>query len=351
MAPEPSGATLRAESLHKVFNLRGRDGARRLHAVSGVSLELRAGRVLALVGESGCGKSTVARLLARLYPATSGRILLHDDEVARRGERGRRRYASQVQIILQDPFASLNSAYDVRHHLVRPLTLHRNRADGGRSLQDDALRLLEEVNLTPARDFLERYPHELSGGQRQRVSIARALAVNPEVLLADEPVSMLDVSIRLEILRLLGRLVAERDLAMLYITHDIASARYFAADIAVMYAGEIVEFGPAEAVTQEPMHPYTQLLLAAVPDPERVRTAASHERMTGEAPDLSDPPPGCRFHPRCAHAGTRCRVEVPPAAHATDGEGQWARCLLYDEAGVGVPLRAAAPGDGSVSPA
>jgi peptide/nickel transport system ATP-binding protein len=237
---------LRAQSLRKVFRLRGASGGRKsVQAVSEVSLELRRGSVLALVGESGCGKSTVARLLARLYPLTSGTIWLDGEKVAGRGGRARRTYASQVQIVLQDPFSSLNASHSIRHHLVRPLLLHRRDSHPG-TLDEAAVRLLEEVNLTPGADFLRRYPHELSGGQRQRVSIARALAVEPEVLLADEPVSMLDVSIRLEILRLLGRLVADRNLAMLYITHDIASARYFATETAVMYAGELVEQGPSE---------------------------------------------------------------------------------------------------------
>jgi peptide/nickel transport system ATP-binding protein len=322
---------LRAESLRKIFRLRGASGGRRsVQAVSEVSLELRRGSVLALVGESGCGKSTVARLLARVYPLTSGTIWLNGEKVAGRG-RARRKYASHVQIVLQDPFSSLNASHSIRHHLVRPLLLHRRDSHPG-GLDEAAVRLLAEVNLTPGADFLRRYPHELSGGQRQRVSIARALAVEPEVLLADEPVSMLDVSIRLEILRLLGRLVADRNLAMLYITHDIASARYFANETAVMYAGELVEQGPSEQVTQDPQHPYTQLLLASVPDPDRAVQGASGRTAPGEPPDLADLPAGCRFHPRCPFAGKRCSTASPPAADV--GSSHWVRCWLFAPGGV-----------------
>lgn len=328
-----SGVVLRAESLNKTFRLRGATGGRRiLQAVSDVSLELRRGSVLALVGESGCGKSTVARLLAGLYPLTSGTLWLNGGKVTGRRGRARRKYASHVQIILQDPFSSLNVSHSIRHHLLRPLLLHRRETSLPGGLDEEAVRLLEEVNLAPGRDFLRRYPHELSGGQRQRVSIARALAVGPDVLLADEPVSMLDVSIRLEILRLLGRLVAERNLAMLYITHDIASARYFAAETAVMYAGELIEQGPSEEVTQNPKHPYTQLLLASVPDPDRAVQGGKAKTTTGEPPDLANVPQGCRFHSRCPFAGSRCVSSSPPALAV--GTSHWVRCWLFAEGGV-----------------
>ena len=328
---------LRAESLEKSFRLRGStSGWRVLQAVNGVSLQLRRGWVTALVGESGCGKSTVARLMARLYPVSSGQIWLDNRLVSGHGERAHRRYAQHVQIILQDPFGSLNAAYSVRHHIARPLVLSRGRRWNRVDLDEEVLRLLEEVDLVPGWDFIHRYPHELSGGQRQRVSIARALAVQPEVLLADEPVSMLDVSIRLGVLRLLDRLVKERQLAMLYITHDIASARYFASEIAVMYAGEVVEQGPSEVVTQSPRHPYTRLLLATVPNPERVVSGTTKLATKGEPPDLANLPLGCRFHPRCAFAGRRCSSSPPPVVQLA--ESHWARCWLFDQGGVGEPL-------------
>jgi peptide/nickel transport system ATP-binding protein len=327
---------LRAESLEKHFRLRGStSGWRTLRAVDGVSLQLRRGHALALVGESGCGKSTVARLLARLYPLSGGHIWLDRKEVPARSQRARRRYAGKVQIVLQDPFGSLNAAHNIRHHLARPLLLHVRRGLRGAGLDQEIMRLLEEVDLVPAQDFISRYPHELSGGQRQRVSIARALAVQPEVVLADEPVSMLDVSIRLGILRLLSKLVKERHLAMLYITHDIASARYFADETAVMYAGELIEQGPSEDVTQAPKHPYTRLLLAAVPNPQEP-SRGRRLVTSGEPPNLADLPSGCRFHPRCPEAGERCRREHP--APISVGNGHWARCWLYDAGGVGEPL-------------
>jgi len=258
---------LEAVELEKQFRLgRGRK-ATIVPAVNHVSLELRQGRVLALVGESGSGKTTVARLLAGQERRSGGQILLDGKPTEPAARRGFRAYKSEVQMVFQDPFASLNPLHTVRYHLERALRLHAARS-GREPNQAELDRLLEQVRLTPAAHFCDAYPHELSGGQRQRVSIARALAAAPRVLLADEPVSMLDVSIRLEMLDLIDQLRQSLDLAVLYITHDIASARYFADEIAVMYAGEIVERGPAEQVTQEPSHEYTRLLIASAPDPD-----------------------------------------------------------------------------------
>jgi peptide/nickel transport system ATP-binding protein len=292
-----------------------------VHAVEGVSLTLAAARVTAVVGESGSGKSTLARLLARLVRPTSGALLLDGSPVPT-GGRGRRDYARQVQLVLQDPFASLNPVHDVRYHLARPLQLH-GLAEPGSSLDEAVAGLLERVALTPADQFIGKYPHELSGGQRQRVAIARALAVRPRILLADEPVSMLDVSIRLGVLNLLGDLRDTERLAILYITHDIASARYLADTIMVMYAGQVVESGPAEVVTDRPEHPYTQLLLSAAPDPERAGQPGQPGRPAlggrGAPPSLVTPPPGCRFHPRCPHAMAICAEAAPPLFDVADG--------------------------------
>jgi peptide/nickel transport system ATP-binding protein len=297
---------------------RGLTGAAAVHAVEDVSLTLATAQVTAVVGESGSGKSTLARLLARLIRPTSGTLLLDGSPVPP-GGRGRRAYARQVQLVLQDPFASLNPVHDVRYHLARPLQVH-GLAEPGASLDETIIGLLERVALTPADQFIRKYPHELSGGQRQRVAIARALAVQPRVLLADEPVSMLDVSIRLGVLNLLGDLRERERLTILYITHDIASARYLADTIVVMYAGQVVESGPAEAVTDRPEHPYTQLLLSAAPDPE---TAGPSGRPAfgsrGAPPSLVTPPPGCRFHPRCPHAMTICAEAAPPRFDVADG--------------------------------
>ena len=324
----PGQPVLEARQLTKHFAVRGRAGSAQrragrkavVHAVDDVSLTLAAGQVTAVVGESGSGKSTLARLLARLARPTSGQLLLDGRPVAA-ARAGRRGYARQVQLVLQDPFSSLTPVHDVRYHLERPLRVHGLAAAG---LEEKIEALLERVALTPASDFLRAYPHELSGGQRQRVAIARALAVQPRVLLADEPVSMLDVSIRLGVLNLLAGLREQEGLGILYITHDIASARYLADTISVMYAGRVVESGPARQVTDEPSHPYTRLLLSAAPDPHRV--TAPSLRGRGAPPDLVSPPAGCRFHPRCPHVMPVCEQQAPPAFPA--GPGQRAACWL-----------------------
>jgi oligopeptide/dipeptide ABC transporter ATP-binding protein len=263
----PSGAgpvVLEAVDLVKRYRV-GRGNT--VEAVRQVSLQLRRGAITALVGESGSGKTTVARLLAGQERRSGGQILLGGAAIEPASRRGFRAYKSEVQMVLQDPFASLNPLHTVRYHLQRALRLHGERT-GREGDQVELDKLLEQVRLSPPEQFRDAFPHELSGGQRQRVAIARALAASPRVLLADEPVSMLDVSIRLEMLDLIEDLRARLDLAVLYITHDIASARYFADEILVMHAGEIVERGPAEQVTQEPSHDYTRLLIASAPDPD-----------------------------------------------------------------------------------
>jgi peptide/nickel transport system ATP-binding protein len=246
-------------------------------------------------------------------------------------------------MIFQDPFASLNPVHTVRYHLTRSLRIHGRAGKTSADLENALHDLLTRVNLTPPERYLDSFPHELSGGQRQRVAIARALGADPEALLADEPVSMLDVSIRLGVLNLLRDLRDRLNLAILYITHDIASARYFADDTLVMYAGRMVEGGDSETVTQRPAHPYTQLLIDSAPDPDRI---ARHEigeltEGTAEPPSLIDPPSGCRFHPRCPHAMVRCAEDLPPRLEIDDAPGHWAACWLYDEATVAAsaPLR------------
>jgi peptide/nickel transport system ATP-binding protein len=264
-------------------------------------------------------------MLARMITPTSGQLLLDSREVAA-SNRGRREYARDVQMVLQDPFSSLNPVHDVRYHLARPLIVHK-LAKRGNSLDEVIKGLLDRVSLTPAEQFIRKYPHELSGGQRQRVAIARSLAVTPRVLLADEPVSMLDVSIRLGILNLLGDLRERDGLAILYITHDIASARYLADDIVVMYAGQVVESGPSQSVTDEPAHPYTQLLLSAAPDPDRAEPPSLQGR--GSPPSLVSPPSGCRFHPRCPHAMAVCAQRIPPGSQVASGH--LSACWLHAE--------------------
>jgi len=286
-----------------------------VHAVEQVSVTLPAGGITAVVGESGSGKSTLARMLARLIVPTSGQIFL-DGHAVPASAKGRREYARDVQLVLQDPFSSLNPIHDIYYHLSRPLLVH-HMARRGPELDQAIRALLQRVALTPPDQFLHKDTHELSGGQRQRVAIARALAVRPRVLLADEPVSMLDVSIRLGVLNLLAGLRTDDQLSILYITHDIASARYLADSIMVMYAGQVAETGPAAAVTDEPAHPYTTLLLSAAPDPDRAAPPALAGR--GAPPSLVTPPSGCRFHPRCPHAMAVCAQRTPPAIEVAAG--------------------------------
>ena len=260
--------TLEARHLVKDFHLRSGMRTNVLHAVKEVSFTIEAGRTVALVGESGSGKSTIARMLMKLENPTSGEILL-DGRPTGRGGRARAAYRSEVQMVFQDPFASLNPFHTIMHHLERPLRIHHPGLSGAR-VRERALELLERVRLTPAESFIERRPHELSGGQRQRVAIARALAPGAQFIVADEPVSMLDVSIRLGVLNLLADLQREDHLGVLYITHDLATARHFSDEIMVLYKGDVVERGPADEVILDPKHEYTRTLLAAAPEPENL---------------------------------------------------------------------------------
>jgi peptide/nickel transport system ATP-binding protein len=307
-----TGASLEVRHLTKHFPIGGALRNRAyVHAVDDVSFALLPGRITALVGESGSGKSTVARLLARLYDPSAGGILFGGQETA--GSRGGRkdllRYRSQVQIIFQDPFGSLNPVKTVRHHIERPLRIHEVVAGG--EIEERVHDLLRTVGLVPPEDVAAKYPHELSGGQRQRVAIARALAVEPKIVLADEPTSMLDVSIRIGILNLMLKLKEERGIAFLYVTHDLASARYIADDILVMYAGQIVEHGPTEDVLSAPLHPYTRLLLSAVPDPAKKLRGETIVLRSGRAAAAVDPPDGCRFLTRCPLAIEACSHVTP----------------------------------------
>ncbi len=291
-----------------------------VHAADDVSFELEPGTITALVGESGSGKTTVARLIARLHEPTGGTVLFEGADVARaRSRRDLLRYRSQVQMIFQDPFGSLNPVKTIRHHLERPLRIHRivPRAE----VEERVHELLRTVGLVPPEHVAAKYPHELSGGQRQRVAIARALAVEPKVVLADEPTSMLDVSIRIGILNLMLKLKEERGLALLYVTHDLASARYVADEMLVMYAGQIVERGPTEEVLQNPLHPYTQLLLSAVPDPAAGLDLQRVERRPARHVTEAT---GCRFVGRCPLAVDLCSAEAPALVEARPQQS--ARC-------------------------
>ena len=301
---------LRTDGLTKHFKIGNTLSRRTLHAVDDVSLAIGEREIVALAGESGSGKSTIARLLAKVYKPTSGEIYFQGRPVSSiSSRRDLLRYRGDVPMVFQDPFASLNPAHRAAHGLLRTLKLHRTDLNAEQR-RDEALRALEAVGLSPAAEVLQRYPHELSGGQRQRLGFAQALALRPKLIVADEPVSMLDVSIRIGLLNLMAGLRDSEGVSILYITHDIASARYVADRLVVMYAGRIAESGPVEDVLTTPRHPYTQLLLSAVPDP-RAPLNVGAETDRGEPPRVIDPTPGCRFRWRCPLAVSECEQVTP----------------------------------------
>jgi oligopeptide transport system ATP-binding protein len=298
---------LKVDDLTKDYPVRGSD--RVVHAVKGVSFELKRGETLGIVGESGCGKSTTARMLVRLEEATGGSILLGDQDITAASRRELRDVRRRVQMVFQDPYASLNPRQPVGRMLDEVLKVHR-LAEGSQGRRDRVHELLSMVGL-PA-TYESRYPHEMSGGQRQRIGIARALAVEPEILILDEPVSALDVSVQAEVMNLLTGLRDRLGLSYVFISHDLGMVRHISDRIAVMYLGRIVEWGPWQTVSDEPLHPYTQALQAAVPiaDPD----AEAHREVTplrGEIPDPANPPLGCDFSPRCPLVEPVCRETEP----------------------------------------
>jgi len=353
--PTPGKELLVVENLKKWFPVRrsladvlaGRE-RRYVRAVDGISFTVVCGEVFCLVGESGCGKTTTGKLIVRALRPTSGRMLYRVSEEAINELRalhvrlednsfidlaGRFRGKAdkllrrEVQMILQDPYGSLNPRQTIRDVLEEPLIIH----GVGRS-RDERLELvvkaLEDVKLTPPEEFLDRYPHQLSGGQRQRVNIARALLLKPKLIVADEPVSMLDVSIRAEILQLMLELRDVKNLTYVFITHDLAVANNICDRIAVMYLGKIVELGPATEVIRNPLHPYTKALIAAIPEPDPRKGRAIREvPIKGEVPNAVNVPPGCRLHPRCPYAEERCRREEPELKDV--GGGHLVACHLY----------------------
>jgi oligopeptide/dipeptide ABC transporter ATP-binding protein len=289
-----------------------------VHAVDGVTFSLRRGEMMALVGESGCGKTSTVQSILGMVKPTAGAIRLNGTDLTGLSERQMRPMRRKVQMIYQDPYESLDPRFRVRQTVEEPMLVH-GIGKCAAERRELAIRALEQAGLTPADAYLDRYPHELSGGQRQRVAIATALVLGPELLLADEPVSMLDVSVRAGVLALLDSLRRNADMGILMITHDLSTAAHFADKIAVMYLGRIVEQGTATEVVREPQHPYTKALLSVVPkrDP---RDKSVPQILTGETPDPVAVPSGCRFHPRCRVAVERCRTEDPalrqPAAGA-----------------------------------
>lgn len=300
---------LRVEGLVKHFPIRG--GALNrvvnfVQAVNGVSFTVRRGEVLGLVGESGSGKTTVGRLVLRLEEATAGEVTFDGINVLELSKRDLRRFRKRTQIIFQDPYASLNPREKVRTVIAHALALHRIGAPESRA--ERTVQLMEQVGLSA--DQLDRFPHEFSGGQRQRIGIARALAVNPDFLVADEPVSALDVSIQAQVINLLSDLKEQLDLTMLFIAHDLAVVEHICDRVAVMYLGKIMEIAPSEDLYSNPNHPYTEALLSAIPEPEpghrRKRTV-----LSGDIPSAIDPPSGCVFRTRCPRAEAICEREVP----------------------------------------
>src|SRR6266516_4466373 len=330
----PSGPLLQAEHVIKYFPIkRGiviqREVAR-VHAVDDVSLEVQRGETLGLVGESGCGKSTLGRSFVRLFPLTGGRIFFDGQDISTLSRRGMRPLRRELQIIFQDPYASLNPRKRVGQIVGAPLAIHGigDRRERKRQVQE----LLEKVGLSP--EHYNRYPHEFSGGQRQRIGVARALALRPKLVIADEPVSALDVSIQAQVINLLADLQEDFELTYVFIAHDLGVVRHVSDRIAVMYLGKIVELSPAEELYRRPIMPYTEALLSAVPIPDP-DLAEARERIVlqGDVPSPINPPSGCRFHPRCRYATEVCKKVEPPLVDY--GDAHLAAChhpLNVDEA-------------------
>ena len=323
-----SAPLLQAEGVSKRFRLRRglADTLRRrpapvLHAVSGVDLVVNRGETLGIVGESGCGKSTLARCLVRLLDPDGGTLRFEGQDALSLSGAARRAYNRRVQMVFQDPYGSLNPRLSVGNALGEALRVHRITA--GRAETQARVRALLDLVHLPA-DAAARYPHEFSGGQRQRIGIARALAVEPALIIADEPVSALDVSVQAQIVNLFLELQERLGLALAFITHDLRLVRHIAHRTAVMYLGRVVETGPTEALFNAPAHPYTQALLRAVPQVARGRRTRG-AAVRGELPSAIAPPPGCTFHPRCPIAEPRCRIERPPLVSrvAADGARTW----------------------------
>ncbi len=321
-------AILEVRDLKKEFT--SHRGRTRVRAVDGVSFSLRRGEILGLVGESGCGKTTTGKLIMRLIEPSSGSIKVEGFEAASLGRDEDFAYRRRVQMIFQDPYASMNPHFKIRDVLEEPLLIHgigSSRAERTAMIVD----AMEKVKMTPASDYMDRNPHMLSGGQRQRVATARTLILKPSIIVADEPVSMIDLSTRAEILHLMKTIQADMELSFIYITHDISTARFFTDRIAVMYLGRIVEIGTQDEVIDRPLHPYTKALIEAVCEPESGRVGKLRDlKVKGEIPSASDIPSGCRFHTRCMFATEECSA-LPEPELENSGGGHLQACRRWKE--------------------
>lgn len=313
VAQSNNGTLLSVQDLHTWFELRrwgfGRAGF--VRAVDGVSFDLGQGEAVAFVGESGCGKTTLAKTILGLYKPTKGTVIFEGKRIEDFKPQDMQWYRSQVGYVQQDPYGALPPFMNVHRILEEPLLINgvKDPAEREKRIRD----VLTEVKMTPVEDFLNKFPHMLSGGQQQRVVVARAMILRPKMIVADEPVSMLDASVRVEILMLLRALQQEHHLAVSYITHDLSTVRYFSERIFVMYAAKIVEKAPVDDLLRYPMHPYTQALLTAIPDPDAKNAVTFKEVPPGEPPSLVNPPAGCRFHPRCSQMiKGLCDTQEPP---------------------------------------
>ncbi len=308
------------------FNLLLRKQKMIVRAVDGIDFEINRKQSFALVGESGCGKTTVGKLIMKSLELTDGKLVMEGKDITEINDTAKlKAYRRVTQMIYQDPFSSLDPRFKVFDIVQEPLLIH----DIGGSIEERrelVKRALEEVRLVPPEEFIDRYPHMISGGQRQRVAIARALILKPDFIVADEPVSMLDVSVRAEILNLMKDLIEKENLTYLYITHDISTTRFFSDDIGVMYLGDLVEKGKVGDVLDTPLHPYTQALVTAVPEPKPERVGRIKEiPIKGEVPSGTNVPEGCRFHPRCPYAKKVCKNKQPPEKYPYD-DGHAAKC-------------------------
>lgn len=301
-----------------------------IKAVDDVSLKLFKGEIFGLIGESGSGKTTLGKIAMKLYTATEGKIIFNGDDVTNCDKKRKELYRRQVQMIFQDPYASMNPRFKIRDVLEEPLIIHKIK--GSRKEHDEKIiKSLKEVKLNPPEEFMGRYPHMLSGGQRQRIATARTLILNPEIVVADEPVSMIDLSTRAEILHMMKDVQRELNLTYLYITHDLSTARYFTDRIAVMYLGRIMEMGKADDVIDNPQHPYTKALINAVPEPKAGMLNVIKELpISGEIPSPANVPSGCRFHTRCPYAEDSCSNEEEPSLIDIGG-GHFHACRLAEK--------------------